>query len=498
MAEAHPVTRVNPQTFTATLRVWWPVIVASAGIITLNVTAIVVRLPIPCPLDSWESIIAADACRASVGLPVYTLGEVDHSTHIYGPLVTYVAALIFKFTGMSFLVTRLMSLSASVALIIGLSFIFLRKLPVPFLVAGIAMMTSVHLRSFGYFIQSRPDMEAFAIACLAIVFLYRGFERKRLAEYVLGVLLICVAYLFKQTAAVFCLVPFLSLPLRKLGFNARELVMCAAPPAAIVMLIFAIQILAPDVDHYMIDAVARFPIEYHRLASITIGFVGWMPIIPLALGVMIFTPNSVPLAESRLRWLIASCIVALPASLLSFAKAAAVANTLIPAWFTLLVLSVVLCANGCAAANAEFSRARWKSYAFAWLFTVAMVAGALGAPRDQLQVFSTAALGDQHYSQVVQYVSKLKGRVVSPDDPTIPIRALRQFGRSSPAEADATLSAQMPDYLVKEVQSADYVITVDYNPPQYRLVEVLPYWGFVPDSFGNTDMGPYRLWRKRR
>jgi len=103
---------------------------------------------------------------------------------------------------------------------------------------------------------------------------------------------------------------------------------------------------------------------------------------------------------------------------------------------------------------------------------------------DQLRAITGAAHGDAHYPQVIQYVRGLKGRVACPDDPTIPILALKQAGRSSWAENDATYLPDMPDYLAKEIGNADYVILVQSSMAKYPLPKLLPEWNFETSEVG--------------
>jgi len=126
---------------------------------------------------------------------------------------------------------------SSLWIVAALTIAYFRKLPAVFACAGVAMLLAIHLRTDGYFMQARPDMEALALALLALILMHRGFERERFALYALGVLTLCIAYLFKQTSAIFALVPFVRFLLRRDGFTIGELIMVAAAPLAIVLLI---------------------------------------------------------------------------------------------------------------------------------------------------------------------------------------------------------------------------------------------------------------------
>ena len=501
LVEAQPEEQLAPSSATSltSLKIWWPVLLASLAIAGINIAAIVVRMPYKCPLDPWESIIVSDAYRASAGLAVYTTPMLDHSTHIYGPLITYVTGFIFKFTGINFWVARSLSVIGAACIVLTMAVIFFRKLPAVFICAGVAMLLGINLRTDGYFMQARPDMEALAVALLALILMYHGFERNRYALYGLGVLMLCVAYLFKQTAAMFALVPLIKLVLKRDGVTAGELLMILAPPIAIGILIGVIRLAAPNVDYYMIEALARWPIQYARLAYTVCVFLAFMPIVPaaLCLGLLWRRDERELTDRDRVLWLAAACIIATPASIVAFSKVGGVNNSYVPALFPLVTLSIILIARGWQTIIRTAHPPARRAQAFAWLLTFIMLASAFSGSSDQLRTMNSPAHGDAHYPQVVQYVSGLSGRVVCPDDPTIPIHALKQTGRSFWAENDATLADTMPQYLINEIRGADYLITVKSPWPKYLMISGLNSIGFYEEGWSGADMGAYTLWRKR-
>ena len=128
-AQLNRVGGVRSRTSLSTAALWWPVIGASLGIAAFSVAVSVVRTLQVYPHDPWESIIVADAYRASVGLPVYTDPAMDHSTHIYGPLIFYTVGLIFKVTGVNLIAGRVVALLATIWIIAALAVIYFRRLP---------------------------------------------------------------------------------------------------------------------------------------------------------------------------------------------------------------------------------------------------------------------------------------------------------------------------------------------------------------------------------
>jgi hypothetical protein len=429
----------------STTALWWPVIGASVLIAVFSVAPSAVRIFHAYPRDPWESIIVADAYRASVGLPVYTRPEIDHSTHIYGPLITYTIGLVFRFTGVNFIAGHLVALVATIWIITALAVIYFRRLPWIFTIAGVAMLMSLNLRLYAFFTQIKSDMMALGFALLALILIFQAMEKQRWGCYPLALVCFCIGYLFKQTAAMFTIVPLLSLILRR-RWSIRDWLAVAAPPAAILALIVAIAVFAPDVHFHMITAVSRWPMRFDILAVSPLRFFSFYTLVPVALCMMILIRPGVSLSDPKLRWLVSACVGALPGSLLAYSKLGGGPNSFLPALLPLIVLSIV----GMAAAwetTPENPISRARTHTFAWLLALVMMASAVEISRESLSALFVDGHGDWHYPQVVGFVRNLKGRVVCPDDPTIPIVALGQTGRSSWAENDTAVSLMMPDYL---------------------------------------------------
>ncbi|MGH7176984.1 MAG: glycosyltransferase family 39 protein [Tepidisphaeraceae bacterium] len=480
----------------STTALWWPVIGASVVIAALSIAVSVVQMFQVYPHDPWESIIIADAYRASVGLPVYTRPEIDHSTHIYGPLIIYTIGQIFKLTGVNLIAAHLVPLIATIWIIVALAVIYFRRLPWILTIAGVAMLMSLNLRLHGLLTQIHTDSIALGFSILALILIFQAMEKRRWACYPLALVSFCVAYLFKQTAAMFTLVPLLSLLLRQ-RWSIRAWLAVAAPPAAIMALIIAISVIAPNIHYHMIIAVSRWPIRFEILAISPLRFLSFFILLPVALSMMILIRPGISLSDPKMRWLISACVGSLPGSFLAYSKLGGGTNSFLPALLPLIVLSIVGIAAAWETTSANLiSPAR--THTVAWLMALVMMVDSVETSKASLRALFVDGHGDRHYPQVVQYVRKLKGRVVCPDDPTIPIVALGQTGRSSWAENDTAVTAWMAPYLQAEIMSADYVVVVNSAFSKNLSSRVLRSWGFVPEDWGGADVGIYTLWRRIR
>ncbi|MGH7179535.1 MAG: ArnT family glycosyltransferase [Tepidisphaeraceae bacterium] len=481
---------------TSTAAFWWPVIGASVVIAVFSIAVSVVRIPQVYPHDGWEAIIVADAYRASVGLPVYTDPRIDHSTHMYGPLSIYTVGLIFRGTGVNLIAGRVVHLVATIWIIAALAVIYFRRLPWIFTIAGLAMLMSLNLRVHAFFTQTKSDMPALGFSLLALILFFQAMERRRWACYPLALLSFCVAYLFKQTAAMFTIVPLLSLLLRR-QWSIRDWLVVAAPPATIVALIIAISVIVPAVHYHMIIAVSRWPMRFDILLISPLRLFSYFTLVPVALCMMTLIRPGISLSDPTLRWLIAACVGSFPGSCLAYSKLAGSTNSFLPALLPMIVLSIVGIAAEWESTPANLIPAA-RTRVFAWLMALVMMLSAVEISKASVHALFVEGHGDGNSPRVVQYIRKLKGRVVCPDDPTIPIRALGQPCRSSWAENDTNVTEWLSPYLRAEILSADYVVVVNASFLKYLSPSVLRSWDFVPEGWGGADMGTYALWRKSR
>jgi hypothetical protein len=268
-----------------------------------------------------------------------------------------------------------------------------------------------------------------------------------------------------------------------------------APPATIIALIAAVSVIAPWVHYHMITAVSAWPMRFDVLVFSPLRFLAFYTLLPVALGIMILIRPGITFRDPKMRWLLAASICASLGGLLTYSKAGGNLTAFMPALIPLIVLSTL----GLAAAWKTVSASLispGRAWMFACLIALMMMVDGVETTREAMHLF-VEGLGDGHYPQVVEYVSKLKGRVICPDDPTIPIAALEQPGRSYWAESDTHFWVPMRG-LVKEIGGADYVITVNSLAATFPKPDQLRDLGFVPDSWGDgADLGPYELWRKR-
>ena len=325
--------------------------------------------------------------------------------------------------------------------------------------------------------------------------MFQASEKGRWKCFPLALGSFCVAYLFKQTAAGFTIVPLLSLLLRR-ERSLRTWIAAAAPLASVMVLIVVLSIIAPNVHFYMITGVRRWPMRFDVLLGISpLRFFSFYMLLPIALCTLVLI-RPITFSDPKMRWLISAGVGTLPGCLLAYSKVGGAENSFLPALMPLLVLSTLVITAAWETTSAAFV---WRGRAsmFAWLIALVMMVDGLETSVDALHFFPEEN-GDEHYPQVVEYVRNLKGRVVCPDDPTIPIVALGQTGRSYWAESDSQYEGSWGP-LQNEIMGANYVVIISLPGKKIPLNgQHLSDLGFVRTTWDgyDYDLGVYELWRK--
>jgi 4-amino-4-deoxy-L-arabinose transferase-like glycosyltransferase len=488
-----------------------PIGIATFCIVITNVGFISFRLLLPYPTSPWEAGIVTDAWRMFHGQAVYAVGT-DHATHMYGPLVTVMLAQAFRFTGPMLYVGRVAAAVSGIAVVAILARIFGRGDRLTFAVAA-ALLLAANTRTGNYFTETRPDLDSLLFAALALIMLYRGLEpareKPRLALVLAGTALLVIAVLFKQTAAVFIFIPVLSIvgQVGKCPFR-KEVLVAAIPIVGVLAVFGVIRQFVPGLWHFMVEVPAQYRVPALRAGRMLVELLTSFPLFFLAFVHWLFTDALDTWQSPRVRWLLAALICTIPASIVAFAKDGGSSNSLIPA----LVSVGAFCG--------------WRGpVAFALLrdgarpLRLRIVAGVILGFMLFAHVYpvpgaiSKAGLKGGHgvheRARVIAEARSLPGKVVCPDDPTIPLMAKGYAGRTAVFEADAVYWApSRMQAVVKEINSADYVIIMKPGllPDGNALVTTKLAWGdkenflrasaFTKANFRTTSTPVYELWRR--
>lgn len=479
-------------------------------IVSANLIFIIYRVRLPYPVDPWEAGIVTDAWRMLQGQAIYATGT-DHATHMYGPLITLVLAQALEFTGPVLEVGRLVNAISGIAAVLLLAAIFGRNDRLTFAVS-VALLLAANSSTNPpyYFVETRPDTVSAFFAALALIVLYHGQEPerkpwRRVAITMAGSVLLVIAVMFKQTAVAFVFAPALAMLAkpRKLSFRSQFL-FAAIPIVVMLVTLGGIWCFAPGLWHFIVEVPAQFTYSIRRFGETAVSLLG-LPLFALALMHWLFTDAQDNWQLPRVRWLMAAMICAIVVSLAAVAKEGGDRNNLIPA----LLAMGAFCAWQTPVAL-EFLRDNSRPLpvriATGILFGSLLFGHAYPNPWPLGWTVLNDGWGTDDRALVIAEARELPGKVICPDDPTIPLIAKGYAGRTAAFEDDAGAEstdgwdiAHLPA-MVKEIDSADYVIVIEQSwqtTPHIRQV-MLQASGFIKSEFRTTSTPVYELWQRAR
>lgn len=117
-------------------------------------------------------------------------------------------------------------------------------------------------------------------------------------------------------------------------------------------------------------------------------------------------------------------------------------------------------------------------------------------------VFVQANSWDHEYRKAVSLVGRLPGRVVCPEDPTIPLYAKGYAGQNIFSEFDSHMvngewPTVPPATFVANCKTADYIVDVTEYWQDLLTDDLLESLGFEPAPEMTPDLACYRIWRKK-
>lgn len=459
-----------------------------AYVLLVNLTLIVTSLVAPSPPDPWEAGQAIEAWRLRSGLPVYEDPDLGHATHMYGPLATVGVAALQPLLGLD-LAGPVLSLVSSLLLVMVLLAATRQGASRTHLWVCLALFVGIHHRSGEYFTASRPDMPAVLLGLSSLLLLRRACATGSPRLLTGGIALLVVGCLFKQTVAMVAAVPPLALALQHERRSWRDGLLHFAPLIGLLVVALVMRVVWPITYYYVFDVPRQYSISF---AGVAHGL--WALALHSPLALMLAWLQAAA-GEHEEPWLLASLLVAIPASAVTFAKVGGSQNSWIPA----LVAIAVYSARRLGPVLTGLSRGDggWGSSLVAPAFLGALlVLSAL--PRPLLRIGPWRAGGaatQEDYQATVSHVRQLSGVVVSPQDPTLVLRAGRTPGRNLYLELDARgWPAGPPAPVLEELGGADHVVTV---PPPPGVRDVL-----TPALLGAhglkliSSRGGYSIWSR--
>jgi hypothetical protein len=495
----------SPSNHWTTSRTVWlcraPLFVAAALICLICGFNIVRLATAPAPRDPWEATEVLEAWRSLRGMPVYELSPQGHSTQVYGALVPWLQGEIFRWVGPNNVSGRILTLVSSLAAVTLLTVTMRGERSTWYLVIAWAAFLGVNHRSGQYFVENRPDMTSMLFAAAGVLLMGGGLERRRGMSLALGILCLIVGFFFKQTAFIFVIVPLVALALRWRRPSRSEIVLATLPIVVSLGVIFALKTVTPTVYYFMIDVPRAFALDGRRTVRMT-----WDLLLDSPLFLILFTECLLRDSRSfrddpRARWLVAVLVVAIPYSGVTTGKVGGWCNSLLPALMAMMAFCVL-----------RFPRLlRGLSDVATPLPLRVMLGGVLAVlllmttfphMSHDNNLLSPQTLLNRQYRSAVSAIARLPGRVICPEDPTIPLYAKGYVGQNIFSERDTHLvnghwPAVVPEIVLADCRAADYIVNIfDYydDPLQDELLRSL---GFEAAPELAPDLSCYRIWRKK-
>lgn len=447
------------------------------------------------PLDPWEAAQVGEAWRAAHAMPVYEMAP-GHATHMYGPLAPWLFGALVRAVGPSIFVPRLFTLVSALLIIAMIARAVNRAAPRPvaWQLAGVGLLLAIDAQTLHFFVRGKPDLVALFVASLGLAAMHHWEGSARLRTLFAASVLFVVAVFLKQSTAVLTGIPFLAL-LGRPPRSIRRLALSTMPAVAVALALVVVRVRFPIVHHYMIAVPATYGIDKGGMLDATLLFLGSLPLFWILGAQRILSREPDATLCDPERWIVAALTVTVPTGALFIGKLGGGTNSWLPALlvvvgFCLLQLPRVIAWL----TDAPLGYAR--RMALSAMLSVAAVAT---MPSLYHNLFRVAHL--QRYDDMLSTVRALPpGRVASPSDVLIALRARGEIGPSVHSEMDAGggregWHARIPARIVAELDSARYVVM----PPDEWFTTPLRADSVAARGFTPRErVGPFTIWERYR
>ena len=431
----------------------------------------------------WGSAGLLESVRLLRGMPVYEDWRTGHPMWMYGPGNIWLFAGVFAVTGPSVWVAVALSLlvtAASIALCSGI----LRSRLSGWWLASATLSFALIEGKVMVFGSIRPDSFALLYAIIGLCLCYR----RGVLPTVLGGLLIVAATLTKQTMLASAAIPLFALVLAGRLPNVRQLFI-ALIPLAMVAIAFLVMRSDPLWWYYFVEVPGQYSsqINYRDFMFLAVGhFIAAIPLWTSAI-FLFWKKIEQPAGWWRLlRWSLASSLVSTLVGALAYAKFGGAVNSLMPAWFALVLLCWVVMIPVLNAAET------WDR---GWIVRSGLLLAMLlfMLPRTSEVTWPIDLVrggARQSYLELRQRVSVLPGTVMSPGEVMVTFLGRGQLDRSLWLDLDILKwPTSLPEPLLKAHYSATHIVINDSRQIGYLRLRDRGY----EETWANRR---YRIWSR--
>lgn len=458
-----------------------PLIAVCLFVLGINLWAIFFRMTWDSPLNPWEAayVVAGESVARGIGAyhvpgdPKSGIGVEGHAAVMYGPAQPFLIGLITKVIGVSPYTGRVISLTASVAIVALAVLLQPRRTWLAILIT-LTTVIAVNWRSRLFFTDARPDMLAWLLAGLALMCFFRAHQTSRWMWYAPGIALLVTAFLFKQTVSIYAFVPGVLWLLHDRERAPRKWWLMAMPAAAIALTVGFMWLFTWNAFHYSVRMPSYWPIRWPRVWDAAANALTYDPLFVLCMAIWLVRPE-MP-RPRMLSWLAVTAGVGIVGGALFFAKSGGSFNSYIPAWLPAAIFSATTLSW--LITECDLPRTM-RALAIGLVIPVAMLTSAIGIPRGFSYVRDFVH-GHDNYRQAIEVARGLPGTVVCPEDPTIPLLAKGVLNRTYTVEVESIQYRYIPALMQQEMYSADWLLWL--RSPFTELLEPIDFerLGFVP------------------
>jgi hypothetical protein len=250
----------------------------------------------------------------------------------------------------------------------------------------------------------------------------------------------------------------------------------------------------------MIEVPGSYALSWPRAPRFAWELLLDSPLFLVALGEWIISEKGSVRNDPRLLWLASVLTLTIPSSALTAAKFGGMANCILPAILPLMAFSALRLPRLVRPLETASAGARPRLLLGTFLAVLMLMTAFPHLSREHGLILPGSPR-DRAYAQAVAAAKALRGRVICPEDPTIPVYGKQHAGRNIFVEYDAhpvnhDWPKTPPEPVVNEIQSADYVIDVQDYFQDIVKDKLLLNLGYEPVDTAALDPACYRIWRR--
>ena len=280
-------------------------------------------------------------------------------------------------------------------------------------------------------------MTALFLGAAAVVLLGLGVERRRWVLVVLGTACLVLGFFFKQTVSIFSAVPFFALLIRWRRPARTEIALAALPLVVMASVILSLRFFSPAVHHYMIAVQGSYAINWPRAAKFLWELLLDSPLFLVVLAEMVFFGEGLRRPGTlALRWLLAVLAIAVPFSVVAFAKFGGWPNSLLPALLAMMAFCALRLPHVIKRIESRAGSVAGQLASGSFLAALLLMSTYPHLTWEK-GLFVPVSRWDKDYRAAQAVARTLPGTVVCPEDPTIPFYGTGYVGLNLFSEKDA-------------------------------------------------------------